>query len=552
MRKIIVLCASILLCGCFTAVAVAQEPGKTGRGYKLVVTNDVHGYAVEDAGHRRIGYARLMGYVNSLRADGWEVFLLDAGDVFSGSVYAQFDDGRSIAELLSRMGYSVMNPGNHAFDFNLPENDSLYYSNVLLEMARRGNPSFRAVTCVNLSRNGIELPNVQNSPVVLVDDSENADQPVRIVIAGVLTPYVATLSNREGLDGYDFTLFLKDNKPDHISTREAVLDKLRQALSPYDGPHDAVVVLSHVGYDGGDDYKDNQISGPDIARVRNVDAVVDSHTHNATQPEMIDGSVIDNGGRYLEHFTEITIVPQKGGKPEIAMALRAYEDVLGVDPDPGIAELLAEISDRLGLGEVLFDLDEPELLSDKLINDQSTPLGRFICRTMAEAAGADFAMYNSGGIRNGLVAGQVTVGAFYNVTPFLNDLMVYEMTGKQLFDMLSELPPRGVNGFMQMWGMAVHLWEDDRPHGGSKLRAMFVLDANGILLDENTTYTVALNSYMVEGGDNFIFDPSIEGRNLGDCTTAMIDTIRGTSGLELDDLRENHTIFFHEDNSEVR
>lgn len=546
MRKIIVAGVFILLCCAGFASAAERQ------GYKLVVTNDVHGYAVEDQGHKRIGYARLMGYVKSLRADGWEVFLLDAGDVFSGSVYAQFDDGRSIAEIISRMGYSVMSPGNHAFDFNLPENDPLYYSNVLLEMARRGNPSFRAVTCVNLSRNGQELPNVQNAPVVLVDDAANADAPVRIVVAGVLTPYVATLSNREGLDGYDFTLFLKNNKPDHVRTKVAILDKLRQALSPYDRPHDAVVVLSHVGYDGGGEYADNQISGPDIAKVANVDAVVDSHTHNATEPEIIGQCVIDNGGRYLEHFTEITIVPQMGGKPEIAMALRKYEDVLGVDPDPGIIDLLSDISDRLGLGEVLFNLDESELLYDKRINDQSTPLGRFVCRTMTEAAGADFAMYNSGGMRNGLVAGEVTVGAFYNVTPFLNDLMVYEMTGKQLFDMLSDLPPRGVNGFMQMWGMTVHLWQDDRPRGGSKLRAMFVLDSKGMLLDENTVYTVALNSFMVEGGDGFHFDPSIEGKNLGDCTTAMIDTIRKASALDLDELRENNTIFFHEGNEGVR
>ncbi len=536
---------------CTWFVAASEQPAGRSKGYKLVVTNDVHGYAVEDAGHKRIGYPRLMGYVNSLRADGWEVFLLDAGDVFSGSVYAQFDDGRSIAEILSRMGYSVLNPGNHAFDFNLPENDPLYYSNVLLELANKGNPAFRAVTCVNLGYNGGTLPHIQNSPVVLVDEGEK-DGFVRIVIAGVLTPYVLTRSNRRGLEDYDFSLFLKDGKPDHVRTKETILEKLHLALEPYDQLRDAVVVLSHVGYDGSEDYADNQISGPDIARVTNVDAVVDSHTHNATRPEIIGECVIDNGGRYLEHFTEITIVRRKGEKPEIGMALRTYDDVLDAEPDPGITRLLSEISDRLGLGEVLFSLGESELLSDRLINDESTPLGRFICQTMAEAAGADFAMYNSGGIRNGLVAGEVTVGSFYNVTPFLNNLMVYEMTGKQLFDMLSELPPRGVNGFMQMWGMTVHLWQDDRADGGSALRAMFVLDSAGISLDEEKTYTVALNSYMVEGGDNFFFDPSIEGKNLGDCTTAMIDWIRKTGAPDLDMLRENNTIFFHDDNAGLR
>ena len=74
---------------------------------KVIITNDVHGRMMTDPAKKQIGYALLKGYINNASASGWQVFLLDSGDAFSGGAYTQVDHGRSLSVLMAMMGYRV-------------------------------------------------------------------------------------------------------------------------------------------------------------------------------------------------------------------------------------------------------------------------------------------------------------------------------------------------------------------------------------------------------------------------------------------------------------
>ena len=65
-------------------------------------------------------------------------------------------------------------------------------------------------------------------------------------------------------------------------------------------------------------------------------------------------------------------------------------------------------------------------------------IGDLVCDAMREAAGAQIAFYNSGGIRGNIPKGNITLEQVFTVLPFDNVLMSMNLTGKQVLDVLEQ------------------------------------------------------------------------------------------------------------------
>lgn len=487
-------------------------------GIKLIITTDVHGHVMADTEKGRIGYARLMKYADADTEAGWRVFLMDSGDAFSGSAFAQADHGRSLAELLGIMGYRVLTPGNHAFDHNAVERDPLYYSRVLLKTVKEAAVAPVTATAINVSRNGQPLPEVDQEPVVIYEGADDAGEEVRVIVAGVATPYTVRPSLRDSLPGYDFGF-----TPDAKQTKQGILDDLAASLRGYDRPGDVVVVLSHLGYAGPEGNKDGRITGPDLGNVANVDFVADGHTHTAIKPFAADHAVYGNGGRYLEHFLEITI-PRAGTR---TMELKSYGDVADIPPDAAIDAWLAAAEQRQGLTHIAFELPATDRFGDSDVRTDNTPLGRLVCRAMLQAAEADMAFHNVGGIRAGLSGGPVSIRALYDVLLFGDDLVVVSMDGKEIAALFNRGSGPGGRGFPQFYGIMAYAW---RTEDGNLQSAGFI-DANGAPLRDDKLYRVAMNSIMAKV-------QSLSGSNEGELIKIMIRELSGAAELRLEDLVE--------------
>ena len=450
---------------------------------KIFVTNDVHGQVAEDRTKGRIGYARLKALADAEAEAGHTVFLMDSGDAFSGSAYAQADHGRTIAELMGLMGYRVLTPGNHAFDYNEVENNPLYYSNVLLKTVRAHNKGSLDAVAENLSYNGRELPGVSRVPVVVYDETASKPDGVRLIVTGLITPDVARPGSHSG---YDFGLL---DSP--AATREKILANLGESVMAYSRPQDVVIVLAHLGWPGSEGDRDGRLSGPDAATVPNVSFVADGHTHQAIAPRRIGEAVYGNGGRYLESFLAITI----GNDGQGQMELRTYDDLASLDPDQLIAEKMAQIDRDQGFSEIILELPDAELFSDRgLRTDNSNiALGRLICSAMIRASGADMAFHNTGGIRAGLPAGPVSVRDIYDVLPFGDELVVVNMSGREILKRFGQASDSGSSrGWPQFFGLRVYAWRGE----DGNLAATGLRKADGTSLDMNRHYRVAMNGFM--------------------------------------------------------
>ncbi|MDE1017409.1 5'-nucleotidase C-terminal domain-containing protein, partial [Escherichia coli] len=76
---------------------------------------------------------------------------------------------------------------------------------------------------------------------------------------------------------------------------------------------------------------------------------------------------------------------------------------------------------------------------------QQTNLGRLIATSHMERAKADFAVMNSGGVRDSIEAGDVTYKDVLKVQPFANILTYTDMTGKEVLDYLNVVATKPID-----------------------------------------------------------------------------------------------------------
>jgi 5'-nucleotidase / UDP-sugar diphosphatase len=124
--------------------------------------------------------------------------------------------------------------------------------------------------------------------------------------------------------------------------------------------------------------------------------------------------------------------------------------------------------------------------------------------------GADIALQNGGGVRNGIAAGPFTIGAAYLSLPFKNTLERLHMTGAEIHGVLEDaydyfVQNPGSN--MGAWPYAAGLrWQVDlsRSREQGRVHALEVRSGpHWQPLDPQQTYRVITNDYIAGGRDGF-------------------------------------------------
>lgn len=153
--------------------------------------------------------------------------------------------------------------------------------------------------------------------------------------------------------------------------------------------------------------------------------------------------------------------------------------------------------------------------------ERDTSLGNFWTDALRRVVDdSDIAVTNNGGIRADIPAGLLTYGDIYNVEPFGNEVMVIEMTGDAILDVLEYSFTRdGRNQIdLQTSGLEYVIHLNDF---GELEEVEATVDGQPI--DENETYIVVVPDYIGTGGSGYDFKGEVITGKAGLMTDAMID-----------------------------
>lgn len=410
-------------------------------------------------------------------AAGREVMLLDAGDQFQGSLYYTAWHGEVELAVMHAFGTEAMTVGNHEFD-NGPE--------VLGRFVDRAK-----------------------FPIL----SANIDCSAEPSLAGKLHPSIMLerAGMKIGVVGLTTTLTAATSSPGPTVTflpPRPALEREAAALRAQGAKF--VIALSHLGV-----AEDHAIAG----QVPGVSVIVGGHSHTVlsdTEAErqgpahaLVSGpngaSVIVQAGCFARYFGRLDLDLDENGAI-LAVAGDTRHVGLDLPEHPGVAAIVAGYTMQLDAVRHRVVGHAPDAIDISTCRISECTLGNFVADAiLASVQGADVALYNGGGLRTGLPAGDITIGDVLSVMPFGNTVATVQVTGDDLkAALVNGLSRAGVGGFPQVAGMRI-TW-NPLAAPTERLRTVQIRQKDGSFapLDPQRSYLLVTNNFLRTGGDGYI------------------------------------------------
>ena len=480
---------------------------QTLRTLTIVGTNDLHG-ALERL-------PLLAGYIANVRAarlaDGGGVLLVDAGDLFQGTLESNLTEGADVVRAYNQMGYAAAAIGNHEFDYGpigaaaTPQSPADDPRGAL--KARVGEAHFPfLVSNIHDAITGKrpDWPNLQSSRLIDV-----AGIHVGIVGASTSqTPYTTMSANFVGLT--------------MVPTARAIADEAKSLRAR---GAQVVVVTAHLGGKCNDLDQPADISSCDrneeLFAVLDelpkglVDVFVAGHTHAAVAHQIDGIAVIESYssgrafGRVDLHVTDTGVTEAKIHKPELVCPVDKDQNPAPVvDCKPGPYEgnevvpdsaVQAIVDEALARASVRRSEKLRVTLTSAITKSYATESSEgdwFADLMLAARSDVDIALTNGGGLRANIPAGELTYGRLFEAMPFDNRFTIVELRGKQVRRLVTSNLEHG--GSILSWaGLTVK--------ARCKANALdVVIKIGGKALDDEATYKLATSDFLASGADGVI------------------------------------------------
>ncbi|WP_432357378.1 5'-nucleotidase C-terminal domain-containing protein [Sporosarcina sp. UB5] len=472
-----------------TPAAVSAETASKDFSMTVFHTNDTHAHL------ENIPYFAAL--LKAKRADAPHNVLLNAGDVFSGTLYFNEFQGQADLDFMNYLGYDAMTFGNHEFDLGSSEDGH----KALADFVKGAKFPFVAAN-VDFSGDshfdGLQTREVTAKPEngKIFNGIVKEVNGEKIGIFGLTTEETVAISSPGEIE---FTNYIVEAKAAVAAFEEMGINK--------------IIAVTHIGFD------DNAAVDNDQELAKNVpgiDIIVGGHTHSKLdEPYVHEGKagpvVIVQAHQYHNSLGQLDITFDKDG------VIKEYKGVLhAVDTKEGekdaeAEEMLKPYSEKVkntmtsptgGVAEVFLS----GLRNLGGVRAGETNLGNIITDGMLKKAKeidpeVSIAFQNGGGIRASIDKGEVTYGDVLTVLPFGNNLAIMELSGAELFETFEHSVkeyPKESGGFLHVAGMQVVF--DGTAEPGKRIVSLKI---NGEEVQANNKYKVATNVFTARGGDGY-------------------------------------------------
>ena len=433
-----------------TATLKVEAPTFTAR---VLHTNDIHA-AIDNL-------PKMAAYVKSAKAQGGNVYFIDAGDNFSGNPVSDLNQGKPMIEALNGMQLDLSVVGNHDFDHG-PANTQ----------ARREESNFPWLSANAMVDDQSATPIQPFEPYKIIENELGQ----KIAFIGLTQTPPAT--GTKNIVGMRFE--------DPVAHAQELIAELRDQVN-------LLVVVSHNGHDW-DTANAQYLQGADL--------ILGAHSHTLlTKPVVAAGIPIIQVGSGATNISDLVLTQTNkveltagaaGGKYVVTTA-----SMTAVDPDvaatvQGWKEMMAPVlNTKIGYNQNALTSTGTKTSSD-------IGLGNLIADGLKDYMGADIAVWNNGGIRADLPKGDITMNSVYKVLPFGNVPWLVEATGAQLTDFFGRSFSRQNRNTidLQIGGGSYTVYTKA---DGTLDRV--ALKINGQPVDPDQIYTLAVSDYIATSTD---------------------------------------------------
>lgn len=427
----------------------------------LLGVGDVYNFEEEDG---RGGFARLNAVARAERAANPNTLYLFNGDMLSPSLISGFDMGQNTIDFTNLVPFDLAVPGNHEFDFG-PDN--------FFEKMKASKYPWAAINVTKDDGSAIEglggvmVKEMAGLKIALIPVAQDTSPEVSSTGSLKFLPTVdtaVTAAEAARADGADLVIGVVQTNMEN--------DRALMASHAFD------VILSGddhtyaTAYDGVTAY---------------VETSVDAQLLNPIDLTVEIGD--DDGERTISWTPNFRFI-----------------DTATVTPDPESAALADQFRAKMDetLNVEIGTLEAPLDSRRNVVRAEEATMGNLIADAMRDQTGADIAIMNGGGIR-----GDRTYDAGVKLTrrdiltelPFGNVTMVTELPGSQVLLALENgvsQVEKGAGRFAQVSGLTYAF--DASAAAGARVSEVMVA---GAPIDPSKTYKVAVNDYILGGGDGY-------------------------------------------------
>ena len=541
MKKLAALALALSLLACRTAPRAASSatsesavavktPAAVREPIHLTFmgTNDTHGWieartTTLPSGQtfRWGGMALLSSYAKKVRASNpGGVVLLDAGDLFQGTLPSNFTEGAAVVDAFNALGYTAAAVGNHEFDYG-PEGAAV------MATQPGENPFGALIARIHQAHFPILSANIYDAatgqrPEWLAKDGTlliNV-KGVKVGILGLTTPQTPFTTNPANVSTLRFAPL--------VTEALAAAKRLREQGA------EVVVGLMHAGgrcekVTAPEDLSTCDQEHGEVFQLLNalpehtLDVVIAGHVHRRLGNYVRGTPVISTSGMG-KSFGLIDVFVDPDTRKIVRSQIHAQIPLCLQTDERGSCDA-GDLADHPeAKAQPAFFLDgpvtsDPEMEAvlkphlDRVRDMQNRPLGidvpRALVRNYEEESGlgdvladsfrlmekADLGLMNSGGLRADVAEGPLTYGRVYEVMPFDNTVATLTLTGEELMKLL-EAAYSARKGVYQVSGLRVTL---SQCAGPGRLKKV-TLDS-GKPLNLKRRYRVVMPDFLARGGD---------------------------------------------------
>jgi len=469
--------------------AVAMDPMPSeDKTVTLLFTNDVESaydpipaFWIDDLSMIG-GIAEMTTLIQELRQQEPNVFLFDSGDIFTGAL-AKLTGGRLAFELMITMGYDAMAIGNHEFE----------YGHEVFAWQKNRVPF--PVLGANFFYKDTDHPFAQAHAIIERDG-------IRIGVIGIMGQDAVTAIIPSFIAPLDV-----QNPAEAV---QKSVDELRDQV-------DLIVLLTHQGKtapmqtDAESDPRLQRDIEADIAlagAVRGIDVLFAGHADAGTPEPVVNQ---DTGTLIMQTYGQATHL----GYLQLALdgetgKITHYDGkLIPVDPsrwgpDQRVAAKLEVY--RSMYPEIMITVGKTEAQMNRRYIEESD-VGNLFADIFVAASGADIGFIHGGSLRKDLPAGSVRVLDLLDTYPFVDDVVIKEMSGDQIRRAL-EQSLTFERGLLQLSGLEL-TYDLHRP----EQQRIVSLTRNGEPVMADDQFTIAAPGFLTEGGD--LYDSFPESAAIG-------------------------------------